>query len=331
MKTLKQLREEYNGKFMSQVEVLPEEVLLEKNVIPSTKEMPSLLIFRRVSFRSYPKGQVVALYYSKTMDKYLSVPIGPGNSVNLSESVVSDSLDEACWKGYKQYGMKKKGGKEVPNCVPVEEDGPVMSRYTERPTYEHFKNKVGKLREERNEQLDEMLPAIIGAGLRLASTAAGRQVLKRGAKMLAKKALKGAGKALFGDKDDDKKSSSEKGDFDSASMRSSSEKPQGMAKTSSSWENRSGSDPVYQSKVKQASLAPVKENTISDIRTMIKEGIDNMDLSINGRTITLNTSMAKRILEVYDSVNTKNKKIVEGMLNEDLESFKKLINFSIRN
>jgi hypothetical protein len=28
---------------------------------------------------------------------------------------------EACWKGYKQLGMKKKGGKKVPNCVPEEE------------------------------------------------------------------------------------------------------------------------------------------------------------------------------------------------------------------
>ena len=75
---------------------------------------------------------------------------------------------------------------------------------------------------------------------------------------------------------------------------------------------------------------PVKENKIVDIRNMISEGTDNMDLEINGRTITLNTSMAKRILEVYDSVNTKNKKIVESMLNEDLESFKKLLNFSIK-
>lgn len=25
---------------------------------------------------------------------------------------------EACWDGYKQVGMKKKNGKEVPNCVP---------------------------------------------------------------------------------------------------------------------------------------------------------------------------------------------------------------------
>lgn len=29
---------------------------------------------------------------------------------------------EACWDGYKQVGMKKKGGKEVPNCVPEEVD-----------------------------------------------------------------------------------------------------------------------------------------------------------------------------------------------------------------
>jgi len=24
-----------------------------------------------------------------------------------------------CWKGYEAIGMKKKGGKTVPNCVPI--------------------------------------------------------------------------------------------------------------------------------------------------------------------------------------------------------------------
>ena len=28
---------------------------------------------------------------------------------------------DPCWDGYKQYGMKKKDGKEVPNCVQVSE------------------------------------------------------------------------------------------------------------------------------------------------------------------------------------------------------------------
>jgi hypothetical protein len=34
--------------------------------------------------------------------------------------IVDESIKEAapCWKGYKQVGMKDKGGKQVPNCVP---------------------------------------------------------------------------------------------------------------------------------------------------------------------------------------------------------------------
>lgn len=30
-----------------------------------------------------------------------------------------DNIEKACWTGYKQVGMKDKGGKRVPNCVPV--------------------------------------------------------------------------------------------------------------------------------------------------------------------------------------------------------------------
>ena len=34
----------------------------------------------------------------------------------------NEFINEACWSGYKQVGMKKKGTKNVPNCVPVEEN-----------------------------------------------------------------------------------------------------------------------------------------------------------------------------------------------------------------
>lgn len=30
-------------------------------------------------------------------------------------------LEESCWKGYKAIGVKDKGGRKVPNCVPVSE------------------------------------------------------------------------------------------------------------------------------------------------------------------------------------------------------------------
>lgn len=40
-----------------------------------------------------------------------------------------DNIQKACWRGYKQVGMKDKNGKQVPNCVPIEKsifgtDGP---------------------------------------------------------------------------------------------------------------------------------------------------------------------------------------------------------------
>ena len=32
-----------------------------------------------------------------------------------------DLLMEKCWKGYTQKGMKKKGKKTVPNCIPTKD------------------------------------------------------------------------------------------------------------------------------------------------------------------------------------------------------------------
>ena len=39
----------------------------------------------------------------------------------LKTANLLDILQEKCWDGYKQVGMKKKSGKNVPNCVPVSE------------------------------------------------------------------------------------------------------------------------------------------------------------------------------------------------------------------
>ena len=45
--------------------------------------------------------------------------------INLIEGDLEESLDEGkgpCWVGYKQVGMKNKGGKQVPNCVKEDEE-----------------------------------------------------------------------------------------------------------------------------------------------------------------------------------------------------------------
>ena len=38
------------------------------------------------------------------------------------------NIGEACWKGYTAKGTKLKGGKPVPNCVPVQEASPAWQR-----------------------------------------------------------------------------------------------------------------------------------------------------------------------------------------------------------
>lgn len=38
-----------------------------------------------------------------------------------------EEMENPCWKGYKAYGMKKKGGKTVPNCV-KEDKSPAWTR-----------------------------------------------------------------------------------------------------------------------------------------------------------------------------------------------------------
>lgn len=57
------------------------------------------------------------VYQSTVQGKGDMVKLGkPGLTVAHNRDVTEDS--DPCWKDYKQLGMKTKGGKQVPNCVP---------------------------------------------------------------------------------------------------------------------------------------------------------------------------------------------------------------------
>jgi hypothetical protein len=43
-------------------------------------------------------------------------------AIEKSSKILESIVNEDCWKGYEQIGMKDKGGKEVPNCVPIKEE-----------------------------------------------------------------------------------------------------------------------------------------------------------------------------------------------------------------
>jgi len=62
--------------------------------------------------------------------------------------------DDPCWKDYKMVGMKKKNGKDVPNCVPKEEveikEGGMKEIDTNKKELERLSTRLSQLRDRKN-------------------------------------------------------------------------------------------------------------------------------------------------------------------------------------
>ena len=58
-----------------------------------------------------------------------------------------EDLNEACWKGYKQVGMKKKGNRMVPNCVPESTISEKDLKYKGKKMKSHLDKAKAKLRD----------------------------------------------------------------------------------------------------------------------------------------------------------------------------------------
>ena len=98
---------------------------------------------------------------------------------------VYESKSDPCWDGYKQEGMKKKNGKNVPNCVPEETMTDIESAILEGG---HSLEDIQDIKESE-EKLDEAVPlAVIAApvlgqaarmGARYVIRQIGRQAARR--------------------------------------------------------------------------------------------------------------------------------------------------------
>lgn len=81
--------------------------------------------------------------YRIVSEKTRADVVGPDD---LEKEIEED--DDPCWKDYKQIGMKKKAGREVPNCVPREEleieaaFESLMGQFAENPVEEGIKDKL---------------------------------------------------------------------------------------------------------------------------------------------------------------------------------------------
>jgi hypothetical protein len=80
-------------------------------------------------------------------ENYISQAASNYHEYKANESRIAE--DSPCWKGYKQVGMKNKGGKQVPNCVPegvVNEASRVPKMYVK---YMAVQKKVKELEEKQ--------------------------------------------------------------------------------------------------------------------------------------------------------------------------------------
>ena len=78
---------------------------------------------KRLKSKMKGEGNIEAWVQSK-ITKAADYIDSAADYLDSEEHNVQGSMDEAkndpCWKGYKQEGLKKKGNRMVPNCVPVE-------------------------------------------------------------------------------------------------------------------------------------------------------------------------------------------------------------------
>lgn len=83
---------------------------------------------------------------------------GLGFDIDYVEKATGE-LKEACWKGYTAVGMKKKKGKMVPNCVPVQKKHTEFSENPFQATEPNGGMAINQLRVMR-EKVDIMLAMI---------------------------------------------------------------------------------------------------------------------------------------------------------------------------
>ena len=93
---------------------------------------------------------------------------------------------------------------------------------------------------------------------------------------------------------------------------------------------RTGIDARLQAAERKYWQGSVQENNLKAIKSMVKEGVTELQLNIGESPITINNTIAQKIVSVHESLSKDNKKKMEEMLNESVESFKKIVSFAVR-
>ena len=92
----------------------------------------------------------------------------------------------------------------------------------------------------------------------------------------------------------------------------------------------SGLDASTLQRQRQIYSQMTESNNLNIIKSMIHENVNSQAITIGEETISINKSIAKKIVKLHESLNKTNKKKLERMLNENILSFRKAINFALK-
>ena len=77
--------------------------------------------------------------------------------INLYDLIPEEYMCEdenPCWKGYEMIGMKDKGGRKVPNCVPIAEEYDVVNEEDSKDFINYMKENYWRVEESHLEEAE---------------------------------------------------------------------------------------------------------------------------------------------------------------------------------
>lgn len=86
----------------------------------------------------------------------------------------------------------------------------------------------------------------------------------------------------------------------------------------------------YQAQKKANQAMYTKESVLYQMQNMLKNDIGSINVMFEDKSITINNTVAKKIVNLHESVNKSNKKKIEKMLDESATSFNKVLTFALR-
>lgn len=106
----------------------------------------------------------------------------------------------------------------------------------------------------------------------------------------------------------------------------------GKANTSAPQPSSSSTPLTYQRRIQQRELQYYTQpQTVSEsIGYMLDNNIKEMNINIKGTDVKINTTIANKINNLYESLNDENKTKMISMLDESVDSFKQILDFAVR-